>query len=167
MAQGPAVLRPASQAVTVQSFGDARAEAVRRQVERILSLDVDGTGFPQVAERDAVVARLQAHYPGPRPVCFHSPYEAAAWTVIGRRIRIPQAARTKGRRPHELGPAVNVHGTSSMPSLPRRAFGGGQVSRPHCAEDAVALGVADAALHGEFGRRSSPIAPRRGCRGGP
>ena len=29
-------------------FGEARVGVVRRQVERILSLDVDGSGFPEV-----------------------------------------------------------------------------------------------------------------------
>jgi DNA-3-methyladenine glycosylase II len=51
---------------------------IRSQVERVLSLDVDGTDFPAVAQRDPVVRNLQARYPGLRPVQFHSPYEAAA-----------------------------------------------------------------------------------------
>ena len=62
------------------------------QVERILSLDVDGRGFPDISRHDPVVAQLQSRYPGLRPVCFWSPYEAAAWSVIGQRIRIVQAA---------------------------------------------------------------------------
>lgn len=57
-----------------------------------------------------MVARLQARYPGLRPVLFHSPYEAAAWTVIGRRIRIPQAARIRARTAEGLGEAVEFHG---------------------------------------------------------
>jgi DNA-3-methyladenine glycosylase II len=66
--------------------------AVHQQVERILSLDVDGSGFPAVGERDPVVGEIQRRYPGLRPVGFWSPYEAAAWTIIGHRIRITQAA---------------------------------------------------------------------------
>src|SRR6266436_9172120 len=80
--------------------------AVRAQVERILSLDVDGSGFPAVGERDPVVGRLQQRYPGPRPIGFWSPYEAAAWTIIGHRIRIRQAAAIKARMASQLGDPV-------------------------------------------------------------
>ena len=55
---------------------------MRSQVERILSLDVDGSGFLAVGKRDPVVGELQRRYPGLRPVGFWSPYEAAAWTII-------------------------------------------------------------------------------------
>ena len=37
---------------------------MRQQVERILSLDVDGSGFPTVGERDPVAGELQRRYPG-------------------------------------------------------------------------------------------------------
>lgn len=82
------------------------AAAIRSQVTRILSLDVDGSGFPAVGDRDPVVAGLQRRYPGLRPIGFWSPYEAAAWAVIGRRIRIRQAATIKARMARELGEPV-------------------------------------------------------------
>ncbi|GAB2804664.1 DNA-3-methyladenine glycosylase family protein [Streptomyces daliensis] len=85
-------------------------EAARAQLARILSLDVDGTGFPALAEADPIVAGLQADYPGLRPVCFHSPYEAAVWSVIGNRIRRTQAAAIKARLAREHGRAVDVAG---------------------------------------------------------
>ncbi|MFJ4790973.1 DNA-3-methyladenine glycosylase family protein [Streptomyces sp. NPDC088794] len=85
-------------------------QAARAQIARILSLDVDGTDFPAVGQRDPVVAALQAQYPGLRPVLFHSPYEAAAWTIIGNRIRMTQAAAIKARIAHDHGKAVNVAG---------------------------------------------------------
>ncbi len=80
--------------------------AVRAQVERILSLDVDGSGFPAVGQRDPVAGRLQDRYPGLRPIGFWSPYEAAAWTIIGHRIRIRQAAGIKARMAEQLGEPV-------------------------------------------------------------
>jgi DNA-3-methyladenine glycosylase II len=83
---------------------------VRSQVERILSLDVDGSGFPAVGERDPVVGEIQRRYPGLRPVGFWSPYEAAAWTIIGHRIRITQAAAIKARIATELGEPVSFGG---------------------------------------------------------
>src|ERR1700730_7255231 len=89
------------------SPGSELMTAVRAQVERILSLDVDGSGFPAVGERDPVVGRLQQRYPGLRPIGFWSPYEAAAWTIIGHRIRIRQAAAIKARMAAQLGEQVS------------------------------------------------------------
>lgn len=96
--------------VMIGTWGEAAPEVIRDQVVRILSLDIDGAGFAAVGTRDPVVGRLQARYPGLRPVLFHSPYEAAAWAVIGNRIRITQAATIKTRMAAELGPTVMVHG---------------------------------------------------------
>ena len=100
--------------VVVDTYGEAAPETVRDQVERVLSLDVDGSGFPAVGERDPVVRELQRRYPGLRPVCFYSPYEAAAWAIIGNRIRIVQAARIKARMAGELGRPVKVRGTNEQ-----------------------------------------------------
>jgi DNA-3-methyladenine glycosylase II len=91
-------------------FGTADPAIVEAQVARILSLDVDGADFPAVADRDPVAGRLQARYPGLRPVCFYSPYEAAVWAIISQRIRMSQAGRIKGRMAVELGTAVTIHG---------------------------------------------------------
>jgi DNA-3-methyladenine glycosylase II len=96
--------------IVCEVFGSVDTEVVRRQVERILSLDVDGSGFAEVGKLDPVVGRLQERYPGLRPVCFYSPYEAAAWAIIGNRIRIVQAARIKAQMATELGDVVEIHG---------------------------------------------------------
>jgi len=100
-------------AIDVELSGDADLVAARRQIERILSLDVDGDGFPEVGRRDPVVGRLQTRYPGLRPVLFLSPYEAAAWAIIGNRIRIVQAAKIKSRLAEEIGPSVTVAGRTA------------------------------------------------------
>ena len=102
--------------------GDLVAE-VRPQVERILSLDVDGSGFAAVGERDPVVGDVQRRYPGLRPVGFWSPYEAAAWTIIGHRIRITQAAAIKARIAERLGEPVSFGGrvVHAFPSPQRLA----------------------------------------------
>ena len=104
-------VRQDGEAVTADVVGPESPDpelmtAVRAQVERIVSLDVDGSGFPAVGERDPVVGRLQQHYPGLRPIGFWSPYEAAAWTIIGHRIRIRQAAAIKARMAAQLGDPV-------------------------------------------------------------
>jgi DNA-3-methyladenine glycosylase II len=62
---------------------------------------------------DLVMGRLQARYPGLRPVCFFSPYEAAVWALISHRIRITQAAQIKARLAEELGPVVKIHGRAA------------------------------------------------------
>jgi len=75
--------------------GDGDLDAAAEQTCRFLSLDVDAGAWPAVAERDPVLADAQARLPGLRPCGFHSPYEAAAWTVLSQRIRIVQAARLR------------------------------------------------------------------------
>ena len=98
--------------ILVDVYGDANGlqETIHAQVARILSLDIDGTGFSEIGERDPVIHDLQRVYPGLRPVGFFSPYEAAAWALIGNRIRIAQAARVKARLAEHLGQDVDIHG---------------------------------------------------------
>ena len=103
-------MRSENGVVVGEVFGEADAGVVRSQVARILSLDVDGSCFVEVGRTDPVVGRIQERYPGLRPVCFNSPYEAAAWAVIGNRIRIVQAAKIKSRLAEELGEIVWIHG---------------------------------------------------------
>jgi DNA-3-methyladenine glycosylase II len=99
-----------AEVVSPAAAGPELAAELRPQVERILSLDVDGSGFLAVGERDPVVGEIQQRYPGLRPVGFWSPYEAAAWTLIGHRIRIAQAAAIKARMAEQLGEPVSFGG---------------------------------------------------------
>ena len=103
-------LRETATGVSASIYGPADREKVRAQLARILSLDVDGSRFAAVGERDPVIGRLQHRHPGLRPVCFFSPYEAAAWALISHRVRIVQAARIKERITSELGHPVDIHG---------------------------------------------------------
>jgi DNA-3-methyladenine glycosylase II len=91
-----------------QTFGDADLETVERQAERSLSLDHDGTGWPEVGTRDPVVGRLQARYGLLRPVCFFSAYEAATSLLIGQRISMAQTRRVKERLAEQAGDTVEV-----------------------------------------------------------
>jgi DNA-3-methyladenine glycosylase II len=79
----------------IRVAGDGDLEAAGVQVCRFLSLDVDARGWPDVRGRDPVIADAQAQLPGLRPCGFHSPYEAAAWSVLSQRIRVVQAARLR------------------------------------------------------------------------
>jgi DNA-3-methyladenine glycosylase II len=83
---------------------------VVKQVERILSLDVDGRAWPDVGRRDPVVGRLQRTFPGFRPVNWSNAYEAAAWCVISSRISMRQGQAVKERMSKELGQAIDIHG---------------------------------------------------------
>lgn len=85
-------------------------ERASGQLARILSLDLDGTGFPAVGAADPVVGALQRQLAGLRPVCFYSPYEAATWAVLSHRIRVAQAAAIKSRLAAALGVRRTVAG---------------------------------------------------------
>jgi DNA-3-methyladenine glycosylase II len=75
--------------------GDGNLDTAAVQAARFLSLDVDARAWPDVGLRDPVIADAQRQLPGLRPCGFHSPYEAAAWSVLSQRIRIVQAARLR------------------------------------------------------------------------
>ena len=79
----------------IRVSGDGDLDAAAGQVCRFLSLDVDARGWPDVGDRDPVMADAQVQLPGLRPCGFHSPYEAAAWAVLSQRLRIVQAARLR------------------------------------------------------------------------
>lgn len=157
-------IRQTSKAVVGEIFGEANSEAVRRQVVRILSLDVDGTEFPGVGKRDRVVGALQDSYAGLRPVLFWSPYEAAAWAIIGHRIRITQAARIKQRMSQELGEEIVVHGERmhAFPSPQRLASMDGfpglfarKIEYLHGIAEAAMQGRLDAARLRPLGREDA------------
>jgi len=97
-------------AVRGEIYGSATTSNVKNQVARILSLDVDGRGWPGVGERDRVVAALQRRFPGFRPVNWSDAYEAAAWCLISTRINMRQAQAIKDRMCRELGHETDIHG---------------------------------------------------------
>ncbi len=80
------------------------------QVGRVVSLDHDGEAFAEVGRRDPVIGALQRAHPGQRPVLFHSPYEAAAWSIISARRPAPQAARVREALGAELGARFELAG---------------------------------------------------------
>jgi DNA-3-methyladenine glycosylase II len=87
--------------ISVAGPGDL--QAATDQVRRFLSLDIDGTTWPDVALRDPVIADAQAQLPGLRPCGFYSPYDAAVWAVLSTRIQMRQAARIKATIQNEFG----------------------------------------------------------------
>jgi DNA-3-methyladenine glycosylase II len=98
--------------------GTSRSDAVATQVGRIFSLDVDGSGYPELGRRDSALGKVMAALPGLRPVCFTSPYETAAWAILSARISMAQAARLQDQLIAEHGQRLTVAG-GEVRSFPR------------------------------------------------
>jgi len=107
---GVCLTQSADLRVRGEVYGDASAAEVQGKVARILSLDVDGSGWPDVGLRDPVVGRLQRMFPAFRPVNWSDAYEAAAWCLISTRVSMRQAQGVKDRLSREIGHEVDVHG---------------------------------------------------------
>ncbi|MCG5213879.1 DNA glycosylase family protein [Streptosporangium soli] len=126
----------------------AAGPGIRGEVARILSLDVDGTGFADLGEADPVLGDLQRHSPGLRPVCFWSPWEAACWAVIVQRSSMLIASRLKQRIAERYGAKVTVDGQAyaAFPP-PMTLLEAGGLGLPAQKEEWV-RGLARAALDG-------------------
>jgi DNA-3-methyladenine glycosylase II len=91
------LMQDAGGVVHVELSGDADPGMVEAQVRRILSLDHSGRAWAEVGTRDPVIGRLQGEHRGLRPVLFHSPYEAAAWSILSQRRHRAQATAVRTR----------------------------------------------------------------------
>src|SRR2546427_4849973 len=82
---GACVTENESGAVHCDVYGVADLAAVERQVARILSLDVDGRGWPDVGRRDRVVAGVLQRISRFPPADWSGAHETAApWGVSSR-----------------------------------------------------------------------------------
>ena len=139
--------------ITGTIAGDGDPDAAWRQALAVLSLDVDGTGFPAIGLADPVIGALQREHAFLRPVLFHSPYEAACAFVIAHRLRIVQGRAIRRRMAEQFGEAVTIGGTvtHAFPS-PRRLL---QLDTIPGVNDEKVLrlhGIARAALDGVLDR---------------
>lgn len=91
------ITQDATGTVHADVYGEADIDQVGAQIRRVLSLDQSGSAWAEVGRRDPVIGRLQTALPGLRPVLFHSPYEAAAWSVLSQRRHRTQAAALRKR----------------------------------------------------------------------
>jgi DNA-3-methyladenine glycosylase II len=105
-----AVTQDARGLVHAQLFGDAETGLLEAQVRRILSLDHSGKDWAKVGVRDGVIGRLLGEHPGLRPVLFHSPYEAAAWSILSQRRHRAQATAVRKRLSEEHGRVFQLPG---------------------------------------------------------
>ncbi len=117
--QAGVVVREEADGVSLEiEADDADPQAVARQVARVLSLDHDGRVFDALGEQDPVLGRLQRAHPGQRPVLFHSPYEAAAWSVISARRPGAHAAVVRRQIAEDLGRRFTLAGVE-LAAFPR------------------------------------------------
>jgi DNA-3-methyladenine glycosylase II len=93
-------------------------DAALAQVARTVSLDHDGVAFAGVGVHDPVIGALQTAHPGHRPVLFHSPYEAAAWSVISARRPAAQGAKVRAALSQRLGRTFELYGRT-LPAFPQ------------------------------------------------
>jgi DNA-3-methyladenine glycosylase II len=96
--------------VTADIDTDGDPEAAWRQVLRVLSLDGPAAGWAGIGARDPVIGRLQEEHQTLRPVLFHSPYEASAWSIISARRYRGQATAIRNRLSAELGRTFTIAG---------------------------------------------------------
>jgi len=132
-----------------------------RQASRSLSLDHDGSGWPAVGERDAVIGRCQETYHHLRPVCFYSAYEAATSFVIGQRISMRQSARIKERLRDSDGDRPTVDGRA-YPAFPRpeRLLELKEIAGVSARKVTWLHGIAQAALEGRLDTAALRELPR-------
>jgi DNA-3-methyladenine glycosylase II len=138
---------------TVTAAVDSGADhgAVLGQVRRILSLDRPAAGWVTAGERDPVLGGLQRAHDWLRPVLFHSPYEAAAWSIISARRYRAQATAVRTRICAAAG-ALPVVAGEQVPAFPLPADLLAADSLPGMGQDRVTWlhTVARAALDGQL-----------------
>jgi DNA-3-methyladenine glycosylase II len=98
--------------LTIRVATDGDPQAALRQALRSVSLDHDGTAWPDVGRRDPVIGTLQREQRYLRPVCFYSAYEAATSFVIGQRIARTQSARIKAALGELAGERLDLDGVA-------------------------------------------------------
>lgn len=144
-----------------QVHGDAEPDRAWQQALAVLSLDIDGSGYAAVGERDPVIGALQREHGWLRPLLFHSPYEAACSFIIGHRISIAQGRIIRGRLAETHGAAIEVgdHTVHAFPT-PERLLKVSDVPSLNAEKVARLHGVARAALEGWLDRaalRGRPV----------
>jgi DNA-3-methyladenine glycosylase II len=97
--------------------GEGDLDAIARQTARILSVDIDATGWDALGRTDPLIGRLQRARPGLRPPLFHSAYEATAWSVLSARRPHQQMAEVRRQLSLRHGASVVVAG-EQVPVFP-------------------------------------------------
>jgi DNA-3-methyladenine glycosylase II len=135
----------------LEVHGDGDLAAVTRQVARIVSADHDGAAYAEVCAGDPVLARVHATAPGFRPCNFHSPYEAAVWSVLSARRQRSQAITLRTGLSQRHGAAFELAG-QQVHALPSPATLAGLAAVDGLPDAAVPRlrGIAEAAAAGRL-----------------
>jgi DNA-3-methyladenine glycosylase II len=148
---GVALTQQSDGSLVADFSGDADLGAAEAQVRRILSIDTDVAGWLAAGQADPVLGAVQADNPGLRPVLFHSPYEAAAWSVLSQRRHRTQAIALRRRLCEAAGITFDLAGQSEPAfPLPERLL---EITEFRSIEEtrlARLHGVARAALDGQL-----------------
>lgn len=91
---------------------DAAAAEVRSTVERLLGLDVDLTGFYELAASDERLAELSRRFFGLRPPRFASAFEALVNAVACQQLSLDVGIHLLDRLAEVYGPKVALCGAS-------------------------------------------------------
>jgi DNA-3-methyladenine glycosylase II len=144
--------------VVAGTFADA--DRVLAQLSRLFSLDHDASGYVRLGERDAVVGERQRQSGFLRPVLFHSPYEAACWTVLSARMHHTQARKIRAA----LSDRLEVDGVGlDVFASPEQLLGRSEVAGLSAEKVTRLHGVARAALEGLLDRdRLLALGPEEG-----
>lgn len=91
------ISQPSPDRLDVRVWGEADPERVVAHAARVLSVDVDATGYDRLVDGDPVLSRAYAKRPGLRPPLFYSAYEALAWSVLSARrpVAVMRAVRER------------------------------------------------------------------------
>lgn len=152
VSQAGAVIRQhADGSLAVELHGDAPQDVAISQVRRILSVDTEVSGWLAAGKADPVLGERQAEHPGLRPVLFHSPYEAAAWSVLSQRRHRTQATALRRRLAEAAGVVFELAGQpeAAFP-LPERLLGVAEFPGIEPVRMVRLHGVARAALDGQL-----------------
>lgn len=137
--------------LTAEMKGSAPAHAAEAQVRRILSIDTGVDAWLAAGRADPVLGAVQATYPGLRPVLFHSPYEAAAWSVLSQRRHRAQGIALRRRLSEVAGATFDLAGQAALAfPLPARLLEVMQLPGIEDSRMARLHGVAQAALDGHL-----------------
>lgn len=99
-------------AMQVEIKGKLGVADAAAQIARILSVDTPVDGWLAAGQADPVLGQIQADHAGLRPVLFHSPYEAAAWSVLSQRRHRSQVIAVRRRLSEAAGTTFRLAGQS-------------------------------------------------------
>ena len=153
-------LNPTTVTVEVTAGPGVDVERAHDQALAAMSLDEDGSGWPDVGKRDKTLGALQRTHHDIRPTMFHSPFEAAAAFLIGHRISVATTRRIRARIAEEVGEQVEVAGQTvhAFPT-PEQILGAQQLPGVPDAKLERLRGAARAALDGVLDRNSLRALP--------